>query len=105
MNDQENYIRLVNASRDGNLQAIKDDDKLDVDMIYNLVLNSYKDNYDANDDDEMVADWLNDYSNDIKFSVHGNSKFDGNNADEIVKIDNILELKDKFFDLDGNIVE
>lgn len=103
--DHDNYIRLVDACREYNFKEIHDDDLLDINMIYDLALNNYAFNFDSTDDDEMVADWLNGIYKDVQFSIYGNKNYDGNNADEIVKIDNILELKDKFFDLDGNIVE
>lgn len=103
--NENDYIRLKDACREGNFQAIYDDDLLDVYMMYDLALNNYADNYNKNDDDKMVEDWLNDSSKHIQFSVHGNDKFNDNNADEIVKIDNLSELEDKYFDLDGNMYD
>lgn len=103
--DEQNYIRLVDACRNYNFKEIHDDDILDVNMIYDIALNNYAFNFDSTDDDEIVADWLNGIYKDVQFSIHGNKNYDGNNADDIVKIDNILELKDNLFDLDGNIVE
>lgn len=103
--NEKDYVRLRDACREGNFEAIHEDDLLDINMMYDLALNIYIDNYNKSEDDEMIAEWLNDGHKPIHFSVNGNEKFDGNNADEIIKIDNLSELEDKYFDLENNVYD
>lgn len=103
--NEKDYVRLMDACREGNFEAIHEDDLLDINMMYYLALNVYRDNYNKSEDDEMVSEWLNDLYKPIHFSVNGTEKFDDNNAEEIIKIDNFSELEDKYFDGENNVYD